>query len=44
MQVNTDPVILVNKGIVHMEGGWPKEVDCTEMEQVIRFRRKVCGK
>jgi dynein intermediate chain 2 len=25
----------------HTEGGWPKDVDCTEAEHVIRFRRKV---
>ena len=24
----------------HTEGGWPKVVDCTEAEHVIRFRRK----
>ncbi len=41
MQVNTNPVILVNRGLAHTESGWPKEVDCTDMDQVIRFRRKV---
>lgn len=41
MQVNTNPVVLVNRGLAHTEGGWPKEVDSTEMEQVIRFRKKV---
>jgi hypothetical protein len=25
----------------HVEGGWPKEVDPTEAEQVIRWRKKV---
>ena len=25
----------------HTEGGWPKDVDCTEAEHVIRFRRKI---
>ena len=40
-QVNTNAVVLVSKGMVHTEGGWPKEVDCTEVEQTIRFRRKV---
>lgn len=25
----------------HSEGGWPKEVDPTEAEQVVRWRRKV---
>jgi hypothetical protein len=41
VQVNTKAVVLVSKGMVHTEGGWPKEVDCTEVEQTIRFRRKV---
>lgn len=27
--------------MLHLEGGWPKDVDCTEAEHVIRFRRKV---
>jgi dynein intermediate chain 2 len=27
--------------MAHTEGGWPKDVDCTEAEHVIRFRRKV---
>lgn len=34
-------MVLTNSGMSHMEGGWPKEVDHTEAEQVIRFRRKV---
>ncbi len=25
----------------HVEGGWPKEVDYTEAEHVIRYRKKV---
>ena len=40
LQVNTTAVVLVNKAMCHLEGGWPKEVDCTEVEQVIRYRRK----
>ena len=27
--------------MVHTEGGWPKDVDCTEAEHVIRYRKKV---
>jgi hypothetical protein len=27
--------------MAHTEGGWPKDVDCTEAEHVIRFRRKI---
>ncbi|KAK9917240.1 hypothetical protein WJX75_002207 [Coccomyxa subellipsoidea] len=40
-EVNTNPVVLVNRGVLHTEGGWPKEIDCTEIEQVIRYRKKV---
>ena len=41
LQVNTNPVVLVNRGVLHTEGGWPKEIDCTEIEQVIRYRKRV---
>jgi len=34
-------VMYVNKAMNHTEGGWPKEVDCTEAEHVIRYRKKV---
>ena len=42
MQANTTAVILANKAMNHVEGGWPKEVDCSEAEHVIRYRKKVC--
>ena len=29
------------RGFAHVEGGWPKEVDPTEVEHVLRFRKKV---
>uniref|UniRef100_A0A8C7CJE3 Dynein, axonemal, intermediate chain 2b n=1 Tax=Oncorhynchus kisutch TaxID=8019 RepID=A0A8C7CJE3_ONCKI len=29
------------RGINHVEGGWPKDVNPQEMEQTIRFRKKV---
>lgn len=41
LQVNTDAVVLVSKGMWHTEGGWPKDVDCTEVEQTTRYIRKV---
>lgn len=28
-------------GINHTEGGWPKDISPHEMEQTIRFRKKV---
>ena len=30
-----------NRGMNHMEGGWPKDVNPNEVEQTIRFRKKV---
>ena len=40
-QVNTNAVVYVNKAMNNVEGGWPKEVDYTEAEQVIRYKKKV---
>ena len=39
--VNTSPTVTANRGMVHKEGGWPKEVDSTVAEHVIRYRKKV---
>jgi len=39
--VNTETVSYVSKGIMHFEGGWPKEVDATEKEQIQRYKKKV---
>ena len=39
--MNSDAVVLVNKGMWHIEGGWPKDVDCTDAEQTARHVRKV---
>ena len=41
VQANTTAVVLANKAMNHVEGGWPKEVDCSEAEHVIRYRKKV---
>lgn len=30
-----------NCGVNHVEGGWPKDVNPQELEQTIRFRKKV---
>ena len=30
-----------SRGINHVEGGWPKDVNPLELEQTIRFRKKV---
>ncbi|CAL8260247.1 unnamed protein product [Arctogadus glacialis] len=40
-EVNTDRYESVSCGINHVEGGWPKDIYPHEMEQTIRFRKKV---
>lgn len=40
-QANTQQILHRTQGMSHTEGGWPKDVDCTEAEHVIRFRRKI---
>jgi hypothetical protein len=32
---------MANKGIQHLEGGWPKDVDSSDVEHTLRYRRKV---
>jgi dynein intermediate chain 2 len=36
-EANTEAVILKDKAMNHMEGGWPKDIDCTEAEHTIRW-------
>ncbi|XP_061554588.1 dynein axonemal intermediate chain 2-like isoform X1 [Phycodurus eques] len=40
-EVNTKRFEFENQGINHVEGGWPKDINPLEMEQTIRFRKKV---
>jgi len=40
-EVNTERYETENRGINHVEGGWPKDVNPQEVEQTIRFRKKV---
>lgn len=35
-EANTNVVVFANKAMNHVEGGWPKDVDYTEAEHVIR--------
>lgn len=30
-----------SQGILHLQGGWPKDVDSTDVEHTIRYRKKV---
>ena len=41
LQANTVAKSFANKAVSHVEGGWPKDVDCQEAEHVIRYRKKV---
>jgi len=41
LQVNTERFESDSCGLNHEEGGWPKDVNPQEMEQTIRFRKKV---
>lgn len=36
MHYNTE-----NKNIHHIEGGWPKDVNIEEQDQVTRYRKKI---
>ncbi|KAJ8246276.1 hypothetical protein GJAV_G00265790 [Gymnothorax javanicus] len=40
-EVNTVRFESENRGINHVEGGWPKDVNPQEVEQTIRYRKKV---
>ena len=40
-EVNTERFVHVNHGMLHTEGGWPKDIDPTEKEQTTRYRKKI---
>jgi len=40
-QVNTERFNYIPRGMLHTDGGWPKEVDPTEKEQTVRYKKKV---
>merc|ERR1711953_214372 len=39
--VNTEVKQMESTGVNHLEGGWPKEVNPKELEQVTRFKKKI---
>lgn len=41
VQVNTERYETESRGMNHTEGGWPKDINPAEVEQTIRFRKKV---
>ena len=40
-QVNTERFERMERGTLHLEGGWPKEVDANEVEHILRYRKKI---
>jgi dynein intermediate chain 2 len=40
-EVNTQRVTLTSTGVLHTEGGWPKEIDATDKEHTSRFKKKI---
>ena len=40
-EVNTERFETMSRGINHVEGGWPKDVNAAEVEQTLRYRKKV---
>lgn len=40
-QANTERFETGTRGINHTEGGWPKDINPNEVEQVTRFRKKI---
>lgn len=40
-EVNTERFETESRGMNHVEGGWPKDVNSAEVEQTIRYRKKV---
>ncbi len=39
--MNTERYETESRGVNHTEGGWPKDINPAEVEQTIRFRKKV---
>ncbi|XP_071452018.1 dynein intermediate chain 3, ciliary [Hetaerina americana] len=40
-EVNTVTAQYENRGMNHTEGGWPKDINIAEVEQTMRYRKKV---
>ena len=38
--INTARTEMVSQGMNHTEGGWPKDINCTDPEQTSRYRKK----
>ncbi|KAG5329903.1 DYI3 protein, partial [Acromyrmex charruanus] len=40
-EMQTDTKVAKETGMLHLEGGWPKEINVKDEEAVLRFRRRV---
>jgi hypothetical protein len=40
-EVNTERFVSSTRGMMHLEGGWPKDIDPTEPDHLNMFRKKV---
>ncbi|XP_066602906.1 dynein axonemal intermediate chain 2-like [Prorops nasuta] len=40
-EVNTTTATFKDSGMFHYEGGWPKDINTKDLEQTVRYRRKV---
>ncbi|XP_033311162.1 dynein intermediate chain 2, axonemal isoform X2 [Bombus bifarius] len=40
-EVNTNTATFRDSGIYHSEGGWPKDLNAKDVEQAVRYKRKI---
>ncbi|KAG7205444.1 hypothetical protein KM043_007436 [Ampulex compressa] len=40
-EVNTNTATFKDVGMYHVEGGWPKDINTKDLEQTVRYRRKI---
>lgn len=40
-EMNTESAQYASNGMFHIEGGWPKDIDVTDEEQTIRYKKKL---
>jgi dynein intermediate chain 2 len=40
-EANTERFVSSSRGMMHLEGGWPKDIDPTEPDHLNMFRKKV---
>lgn len=40
-EANTERIEYAHKGVNHIEGGWPKDINMLDEEQTLRYRKKI---